>query len=111
MSENALDSKGELGRYSTRPNQKLTRQCEWASGILHPWFRVRLNETYSISHNGHKGTYEEDPELCEGTRTKAVILVAMYILEINKHDFNPILHRLILDPDIIFLFRQHWKKI
>ena len=43
-------------------------------------FRVRLNETYSISHNGHKGTYEEHPELCEWTRTKAVILVAMYIL-------------------------------
>ena len=28
MSENALDRKGELGRYSTRPNQKLTPQCE-----------------------------------------------------------------------------------
>ena len=36
MSENALDRKGELGRYSTRRNQKLTRQCEQASGILHP---------------------------------------------------------------------------
>ena len=36
MSENALDRKGELGRYSTSPNQKLTRQCEQASGILHP---------------------------------------------------------------------------
>ena len=35
MSENALDSKGELGRYSSRQNQKLTHQCEWASGMLH----------------------------------------------------------------------------
>ena len=37
MSENALDRKGELGRYSIRPNQKLTCQCERQSGILHPW--------------------------------------------------------------------------
>ena len=36
MSEIALDHKGELGRYSTRPKQKLTRQCERMSGIIHP---------------------------------------------------------------------------
>ena len=36
MSENALDCKGELGRYSTRPNQKWTREWERASGISHP---------------------------------------------------------------------------
>ena len=33
---NALNRRGELGRYSTRLNQKLTHQCEQASGILHP---------------------------------------------------------------------------
>ena len=33
MSEMALDPKGKLGRYSTRQNQKLARQCEQASGI------------------------------------------------------------------------------
>ena len=67
-------------------------------------FRVRLNETYSISHNGHKGTYKEHPELCEWTCTKTVILMAMNILQINKHDLNHLLHRLILDHNIIFYF-------
>ena len=37
MSENALARKGERGSYFTRPNPKFTRQCERASGILHPW--------------------------------------------------------------------------
>ena len=36
MSENALARKGERGSYFTRPNPKFTRQCERASGILHP---------------------------------------------------------------------------
>ena len=36
MSENALNRKGELGRYSSRPNQKLTRQCKRASGFYTP---------------------------------------------------------------------------
>ena len=45
MSENALDRKGELGRYSTRPNQKLTRHCERASGILHPWVGQLIFQT------------------------------------------------------------------
>ena len=39
MSENALDCKGELGRYSTGLYQKSTGQCEWASEILHPCFQ------------------------------------------------------------------------
>ena len=38
MSENALARKGERGSYFTRPNPKFTRQCERASGILHPWY-------------------------------------------------------------------------
>ena len=36
MSENALARKGERGSYFTRLNPKFTRQCERASGILHP---------------------------------------------------------------------------
>ena len=36
MSENALARKGKRGSYFTRPNPKFTRQCERASGILHP---------------------------------------------------------------------------
>ena len=43
MSENALNLKGELGRYSTGPNQKLTHQCERASGILHPCPNTQTN--------------------------------------------------------------------
>ena len=46
--KNALGDKGELGRYSARRNQKLTRQCEQASGILHPCvppFEMYKNET------------------------------------------------------------------
>ena len=44
MSENALYRKGELGRYSTRSNQKLTRQCEQASGNLHPCKKTISNK-------------------------------------------------------------------
>ena len=53
MSENALDRKGELGKYSSRPNQKLTHQCERASGILHPWSvsKLILFEIPAVSNN------------------------------------------------------------
>ena len=47
MSENSLDRKGELGRYFTRPNQKLTPQCEPAGGILHPCMIEGKNGKYS----------------------------------------------------------------
>ena len=44
MSENALARKGERGSYFTRPNPKFTRQCERASGILHPCFSYVNNK-------------------------------------------------------------------
>ena len=41
MPDNALDRKGELGRYSTRPNQKLTRQCERNFAPLRGYIKIK----------------------------------------------------------------------
>ena len=54
MPENALDRKGELGRSSTCPNQKLTSHCERVSGILHPCLmRVGQNVLHPRPANGN----------------------------------------------------------